>query len=174
MSMHKWIGFCVVMAFVATSRSGRSEDGRPSQDTLKQMGLGELAFMPDAEAELVRGQGFKGGSWASASGSSFATMDSSFGDSHSENRYSAEGKHFAGGNNDSWAGKENTTTNCKPSHDNGGGWSRGNSGCDKQGCGGTGSCNSHPPGGGTTAGNCHSSGASIKVFAGGSSSARAR
>jgi hypothetical protein len=110
-----WFGVAVMLAAVV-NQAARAEGGRPSRETLREMGLGGLTIMSDAEAFAVRGHGFKGGhrmngmnggmrdSSAVATGNSFATFETPFGTSHSENQYAAEGKKFAFGKNHSEAG----------------------------------------------------------------------
>jgi len=105
----RWMG-CLA-ALVAVGQSAVQAEGqRPSQQTLADMGLGGLVVMSDDEAMAVRGHGFKGGGRSAVSvfGSSFATIDTPLGGAHSENGYTAEGKHFAKGANFSEAGVEIT------------------------------------------------------------------
>jgi len=96
----------VVIALCAmVSQSAHAENGRPSRQTLDQMGLGSLIVMSDDEALAIRGEGFKGGrSYVRVSGNSFATIGGRNGGAHSENAYFAEGKHDAKGSNSSHAG----------------------------------------------------------------------
>ena len=72
MSIQQRIGCGLAIVLVATIQSARGADGRLNQDTLSQMGLGGLVTMGDAEAESVRGLGFKSSS-AEANGSSTRT-----------------------------------------------------------------------------------------------------
>ena len=216
MSIQQRIGCGLAIVLVATIQSARGADGRLNQDTLSQMGLGGLVTMGDAEAESVRGLGFKSSS-AEANGSSYANINSQFGDAHSQNSYSASGKHDASGENESHAGVQHSSGNGGNWGGNGnggngngnwggngnggngngnwggngnGGKSHGNggnnSGCNTRSCGNNGggnsgcnnnrNCgnnggNSHPGGGGGGGKFC--GGGTVKVFAGGSSSARA-
>ena len=106
MSVRRWIGLGVVMAFVAGfAPVAHAESGRPSRAALEAMGLGSLVVMSDEDATSVRGQGYMGGgSYVRVTGSSFATIEGPDGGSHSENSYFAEGKHKAKGSNSSFAG----------------------------------------------------------------------
>ena len=90
---------CLVM-----SAAARAESGRPSRQTLEQMGLGSLAVMSDDEALAVRGEGFGSGSYVRVSGSSYASIGGQQGGAHSQNSYFAEGRHDAKGSNSSYAG----------------------------------------------------------------------
>ena len=152
--------FGQMIAIVALSASlARAEGNQPSQDTLSAMGLGGLAVMSDDEAMSIRGMGFKGGNRSSVSvfGNSFATIDTPIGGAHSENGYTAEGKHFAKGSNKSFAGAAVNITlpggkGGKPGYGKGG----------KHG----GKMGGGKPGG-------RSISASLKFFAGGHSSAKA-
>ena len=106
MSIQKRIGCGLAIVLVATIQSARGDDGRLNQDTLSQMGLGGLVPWAmrkpsrSADLDLTRWDG----SSAEANGSSFATINSQYGDAHSENSYSSSGKHYASGNNESHAG----------------------------------------------------------------------
>src|SRR3989304_4207831 len=93
------IALCAIL-----SQSAQAEGGRPSRQTLEQMGLGSLVVMSDEDALAVRGQGYKGGSYVRVTGNSWATIGGPDGGSHSENAYFAEGKHDAKGSNSSYAG----------------------------------------------------------------------
>jgi hypothetical protein len=105
MNARSWNGYAFAIATIALlCQSAIAHDGRPSRDTLADMGLGGLVVMSDETALSVRGQGFKGGSSARAFGNSFATINTKNGSAHSENAYVAEGKHFAAGANKSFAG----------------------------------------------------------------------
>ena len=152
-------GMAIVMiAFLC--QAATADDGRPSRDTLADMGLGGLVVVSDDAALSVRGMGYKGRSSVHVFGNSFATINSKFGGAHSENGYTADGKHFAAGKNFSKAGVTIISSKGKKNHG-------GNS---KPTWGG----NSRPPyGGGMNGG--HGGGhvqiKSVKVFAGGSSSA---
>jgi hypothetical protein len=123
----------------------------------------------------VRGRGYMGGGGSSASafGNSFATFSSPFGTAHSENGYQADGKKFAAGKNYSEAGVALTIDRGRGGKPGGGmhgkpnGGSYGSHGRGKPGGGYGGK-----PGGGYGGGN-HGGRVSIslKVFAGGHSSA---
>jgi hypothetical protein len=110
MRLRRWIGLGVVTAIGAAtmlvSPAARAESGRPSRQAMEAMGLGSLVMMSDDEAMAVRGHGYKGGgSHVAVSGNSFATYNGGpAGGSHSQNAYSAEGKHDAKGSNSSYAG----------------------------------------------------------------------
>lgn len=109
MRTQRWIGLGVVVALGALmSQAAQAEGGRPSRQTLEQMGLGSLVVMSDGEAQAIRGQGFLGGSHVSVVGNSFATISGPDGGAHSENAYAAEGKHDAKGSNFSFAGVKHT------------------------------------------------------------------
>ena len=145
-------------------------DSQPSSSALQEMGLGGLVVMSDNEALAVRGQGFSSGSMAQASGNSFATINTPFGDAHSENAYASKGPHKAGGDNFSFAGFSITTSGDKSGHGD-----RGNK-SDKFGgnpCKVRNSCNSHPPdmGGGKGGMGGKTSTTTFVVFAGGFSHA---
>ena len=106
-----WTALAFVFAAIVTP-AAQAEGHRPSRRTLDEMGLGSMVIMSDAEAMRIRGHGFNGhgGSSVSVFGNSFATFSlPPFGTSHSENGYSADGKHFAHGKNFSKAGVEITT-----------------------------------------------------------------
>jgi hypothetical protein len=128
-----------------------ANDGRPSRDTLADMGLGGLVVVSDDDALSIRGQGFKGGSSVRIFGNSFATINTKHGGAHSENGYVADGKHFAAGGNFSFAGATFKKSSGRGGHDKpvhggmGGGW----------------------PGGGMHGG--HTTIKTVKVFAGGHS-----
>jgi hypothetical protein len=130
------------------------------------MGLGGLAVMSDEESMSIRGMGYQGGKRSSASvfGNSFATIDTPIGGAHSENGYTAEGKHSAKGSNKSFAGVA-VTIDLPGGHGGkpGGGYGGGKGGKYGGGKGGY--------GGGKPAG--RSIGVSLKFFAGGHSSAKA-
>ena len=150
----------------------RADGGRPSRQALAAMGLGSLVVMSDDDAMSVRGQGYMGGSSVAVSGNSFATINSPFGGSHSQNAYSADGKHKASGSNSSYAGVAVISTggghkgkgrpSSKP---NGGGY-------------GGGQPNGGHPGGGHPGGGYGGGKPTVKIqaivfFAGGHSSAHA-
>jgi hypothetical protein len=78
-------------------------NGRPSNETLNEMGVGNLQVMSDAEGLNVRGMGWTG---SSAGGASFAAVSAYGGNAASFNYYSASGKHKAAGQNNSYAGVE--------------------------------------------------------------------
>jgi hypothetical protein len=94
-----------------------ANDGRPSRDTLADMGLSGMVVMSDDDAMAVRGMGFKGGSSVRVWGNSFATINTKGGSAHSENGYALEGKHFAAGGNLSFAGAVFTNSGGKGGHD---------------------------------------------------------
>lgn len=98
------LGVMLVVGAAALAGGARAENGRPSRQALEAMGLGSLVVMSDDEAMSVRGQGYKGGSSVLVSGNSFATINTPLGAAHSENAYSADGKHKASGSNSSYAG----------------------------------------------------------------------
>ncbi len=160
----KMIGLAIAI-LLAVGQSVRAEDGRPSQAALEEMGLGGLAVMSDSDGMSVRGHGFKGhggGSSVEVYGHSSASINTPFGDARSRNGYEAEGKHHASGKNGSWAGVEIKVSHSKPKPGHGGGG--GEYGGKPRGGGGWGS-GGHG-GGKTTV-------LSVKVFAGGYSSAKA-
>ena len=101
----KWFGLAMLIA-ATMIQAARADGDRPSQSVLNEMGLGGLVVMSDEDASSIRGQGFKGGHGSSVAvfGNSFATINTPFGSAHSENGYTAEGKHFAVGKNFSEAG----------------------------------------------------------------------
>lgn len=115
MDARQWhrMGGAAIAVLIFTSPLARADDGRPSQQVLEQMGLGGLVVLSDAEATVVRGQGFKYRSLAQAFGNSFATIDGKNGGAHSENAYNAEGKHAAKGSNSSYAGVISVATKGK-------------------------------------------------------------
>jgi hypothetical protein len=105
-----WFCWSIAMAAVL-GQSLQAADGRPSRQTMAAMGLGGMTIMSDEEATSIRGFGWNGGngghgSFAAASGNSFADIVTPFGSAHSENQYAAQGKKFAGGANGSHAGVE--------------------------------------------------------------------
>lgn len=120
----------VAVISAAFCASVKAEDGRPSRETLAAMGLGAMTVMSDEEGLAVRGHGYPGGSSVSVFGSSFATINGGpAGGAHSENGYSATGKHKAGGSNSSYAGVTiSTSGGHKPSGGGGGYKPRSNSG----------------------------------------------
>lgn len=114
----------VVIALCAMlSQSAQAESGRPSRQTLAQMGLGSLVVMSDNDALAVRGQGYKHGSYVRVSGSSWATIGNPSAGSHSEDSYFADGKHVAKGSSSSYAGVAHIWIGGKPGgHQDGGGY----------------------------------------------------
>ena len=106
MRLQNWSGLGLAIAIAAmVCQAARAEVGRPSRQALEQMGLGSMVVISDEEALAVRGHGFYGGgSLVHVTGNSFATIDKSPSGSHSENAYDADGKHFAKGENFSFAG----------------------------------------------------------------------
>lgn len=100
------LGVMIAVGAAALASTVCAEHGRPSRQTLEAMGLGSLVVLSDDDAMSVRGHGYKGGgSFVAVSGNSFATINGGpLGGSHSENAYSAEGKHKASGSNSSYAG----------------------------------------------------------------------
>jgi hypothetical protein len=112
MTIQRWLALGLMGVLVLTCQ-GRAlaEEGAPSKASLEAMGLSGLSIMSDDEAINIRGEGFgSGGSSASASGSSFANIETPFGSAGSENSYDAHGKHSASGDNLSFAGVEITTS----------------------------------------------------------------
>ena len=115
------VGLGLVLAigvFVAQATTARAESGRPSRQMMEAMGLGSLVVISDDEAMAVRGHGYKGGgSHVSVSGNSFATVNGGpLGGAHSENAYSADGKHKASGSNLSYAGVADIWVSSKGGH----------------------------------------------------------
>jgi hypothetical protein len=109
MNVGKWGVLGMAIAMTAMLGQARAEHSRPSQETLKQMGLGGMVVMSDADAARVRGQGYqpkKSHSSVRVWGNSFATINgkNGSGGAHSENGYAVQGKHFAAGVNGSVAG----------------------------------------------------------------------
>jgi len=160
------LGHCVTAAALAAalSQSTRADDSRPSEQTLAAMGLSSMTVVSDEQAMNVRGHGFMGGgSSAVAFGNSFATFNTPFGTSHSENGYAAEGRKFAAGDNYSEAGVELRITRSRGGifGKSGGGMTGGNAWRGKPG----GNMGGHPGGAGRT------TSFSVRVFAGGFSSA---
>jgi hypothetical protein len=150
MSARNWYVYGFAIAVVALlARVTSASDGRPSRDSLAEMGLSGLVVLTDGDAMAIRGQGFKPSSSARAWGNSFATINTKGGSASSENGYAANGKHYASGNNLSFAGAIFTTSGGK------GDWGKPG----RNGMGGK-------PGGHTTV-------KSVIVFAGGFSSAKA-
>ena len=160
MSALTWKGLgLAICACIATNATTWANDGRPSQSTLAEMGLGGLVVMSDDDAMTVRGFGYRGSSKSSARvfGNSFATINTPLGGAHSENGYTADGKHFASGKNYSEAGVKISVSKGK-GHKPGGKWGK------QPMRGGHGKPGGH---GG------FSKSVTIKVFAGGHSSAKA-
>jgi len=161
-----------LMMIVATALASdvRADGGRPSRQALEAMGLGSLVVMSDDDAMSVRGQGYKGGSSVAVSGNSFATINSPIGGAHSENAYSADGKHKASGSNSSYAGVAVIST--------GGGHKGKDRGKPNGGGYGGGQPNGGHPGGGHPGGGYGGGKPTVKIqaivfFAGGHSSAHA-
>jgi hypothetical protein len=120
------LGVMLVVGAAAVASGVRAESGQPSRQTLQAMGLGSMVVMSDDDAMSVRGHGYKGGgSSVIVSGNSFATYNGGDqGGSHSENAYSATGKHKASGSNSSYAGGADiwiSTGGGKPNGNGGGG-----------------------------------------------------
>jgi hypothetical protein len=161
----KLMGLAITLVAMA-SQTVLANEGRPSQQTLADMGLSGLIVVSDEEALSIRGHGYNGSkSSVRVFGNSFATFNTPGGTAHSENGYTAEGKHFAAGANNSHAGVKITTStgtgNGGHGGKPGGGYGGGRPG---GGYGGGGYGGGH--GGSTKT-------LSIKVFAGGSSWAKA-
>jgi hypothetical protein len=117
MKVRCWNGFGLSIAMIAmVCQSAAANDGRPSRDTLADIGLGGMVVMSDEDAMAVRGMGFKGGSSVRVWGNSFATINTKGGSAHSENGYAVSGKHFAAGGNLSFAGAEFKSSNGKGGH----------------------------------------------------------
>jgi len=107
------LGVAIVVGAML-SQSAQAESGRPSRQTLAQMGLGSLVVMSDNDALAVRGEGFMGGSYVRVTGSSWATIGNPNAGAHSENSYFAEGRHDAKGSNSSYAGVAHIWIGGKP------------------------------------------------------------
>jgi hypothetical protein len=156
MMVQKFNCFGLAIALVAALNTAASDD-RPSQQTLAAMGLGGLTVMSDDDGLAIRGHGYRGKSSAQAWGGSYAHISTRGGSAGSVNAYKASGKHSASGRNLSFAGKLVISSKGGGHYGGGGGGAtlmNGNSG--------------HGGGHG---------GVKVKavvVFAGGSSSARAR
>jgi hypothetical protein len=176
------VGLGVVLAIgvlaALASPAAHAESGRPSRQMMEAMGLGSLVVISDDEAMAVRGHGYKGGSHVVVSGNSFATVNGGpLGGAHSENAYSADGKHKASGSNSSYAGVADIwiSTGGHKDKGNGGSKPRGDYG----GMPGGGMNGGHPGGGyGGGGGGYGGGGPTVKIhavvfFAGGSSSAHA-
>ncbi len=132
MNARSWNVCGMAIASIALlCQSALANDGRPSRDTLADMGLGGLVVISDDDALAIRGLGFKGGSSVRVWGNSFATINTKNGSTHSENGYANQGKHFATGGNFSFAGATFKKSSGKGGHDKpwrgdmGGGWSGG-------------------------------------------------
>jgi hypothetical protein len=162
------IGLAMVLA-VVVRQGAQAEGGRPSQQTLREMGLGGLTIMSDDDAIAIRGHGYNGGhggSSVSVAGNSFATFDTPFGTSHSENQYGIEGKKFAFGKNYSEAGVKLTISKGKKRRGHGHDMRPHNGGHGRMNGGHYGNHHGRPGGG-------HRTVISFKLFAGGFSFARA-
>jgi hypothetical protein len=103
---------------------------RVSSSTLQAMGLSGLVVMTDSDAMSIRGKGFSSGGyqskkdkhskkkdskpWASASGNSWAEVEldghKAEAEAGTRNKYAAEGKYEASGDNNSEAELEKTYT----------------------------------------------------------------
>jgi hypothetical protein len=162
----------LAIALIAAMNTRASAE-QPSRQTLDAMGLGSLSLMSDDDALAVRGFGYRGSkSSAKAWGQSWANIAVPGGSAGSKNGYSASGKHSASGRNLSFAGvtiihiSSHGGKNGHDGHDGGGGGAAGarmgNNGHNNGG---------HNNGG--HGGKTKISVTTIKVFAGGSSSARA-
>jgi hypothetical protein len=93
--------FCLVtVVLLAASQASAAV---PSEATLAAMGLSGLEVMSDAEGLAVRGFGYRG---TSANGKSFAVVSTKNASAGSQNSYSANGKKFSFGANESYAGVE--------------------------------------------------------------------
>lgn len=111
MNVGKWwmLGLAIAMTAIV-GQTARAEESRPSRETLKQMGLGGMVVMSDADAAGVRGLGYQPSRRSQSSvvvwGRSYATINGKHGSggAHSENGYLVQGKHFAAGANGSVAG----------------------------------------------------------------------
>jgi hypothetical protein len=104
MGAQLWKNLVVSLAIVAAICPSAFSDGRVSDQTLADMGLGGLTVVSDNEAMSVRGHGYKGGSSVRIFGNSSATINTRHGSASSENGYNVSGKHFAAGGNISFAG----------------------------------------------------------------------
>jgi hypothetical protein len=152
---------CAIALIAGFSSVAAANEQEPSQQTLEAMGLGGLSLMSDDEAMSVRGQGY---SQARAYGASFARISTHGGSAGSVNGYSAKGKRYASGDNHSFAGAIIIKSKGKKGGHHGGnqnGPPMSRSGGGYGGKGGKGGHGGKP------------SVKFIKVFAGGSSSARA-
>jgi hypothetical protein len=117
MNVRCWNVIGLAIATIALMcQSAAANDGRPSRDTLADMGLSGLVVMSDDDAMAVRGMGYKGGSSVRVWGNSFATINTKGGSAHSENGYAVSGKHFAAGGNFSFAGAEFKKSSGKGGH----------------------------------------------------------
>lgn len=88
----RWTG--LVVALVASCPAlAWAEDGLPSQETLKAMGLSGMQVMSDTEALAIRGQG------AHAWGDSYSRIgtDETSSETNDNAHYSAWGKYYAAG-----------------------------------------------------------------------------
>ena len=139
------------------------------------MGLGSLSLMSDDDALAVRGFGYHGStSSAKAWGQSWANVAVRGESAGTKNSYSASGKHSASGRNLSFAGvtiKHVSSQGGNNGHDGHDGHN-GNGGSGGAGGARMGD-NGHNNGGHDNGGKTKVSVTTIKVFAGGSSSARA-
>jgi hypothetical protein len=175
MRVRELIWFVVAIAATAiAAQSIRAESGRPSRQTLAAMGLEGISVLSDNDAMSIRGFGFKGGNGGSSVavfGNSFATINTPFGSAHSENGYAAEGSKFAVGANHSEAGVEITVSGGRTGAKSPGGNYGGKGGMKWGGKGGHGGMGGKPGGGGH--GGKPTTVLRVRVFAGGSSFARA-
>jgi hypothetical protein len=124
MTRQRWKVCGLLIVLLAAGQFAHAQNGQPSKNTLQQMGLSGMSIMSDDDAMAVRGMGFGSGSmgsgsFASASGNSFATINTPLGSAHSENAYSASGKNQAGGDNLSFAGASISVTESDKGGDGG-------------------------------------------------------
>jgi hypothetical protein len=86
-----------VVCVALVSRSVQADDGVPSRAVLQEMGLGSMSVMADNDAVSIRGMGYRGGSYVSVSGRSYARIN--LGPIHAgdSDQYNAHGKHEASG-----------------------------------------------------------------------------
>ena len=94
----------VAVALLAASQASAAT---PSDATLAAMGLSGIEVMSDSEGLAVRGFGYRG---TSANGKSFAVVSTKNASAGSQNGYSANGKKFSYGANESYAGVEIKTS----------------------------------------------------------------
>jgi hypothetical protein len=154
--MATWYGLALVAGM---NGAALAQADRPSQQSLADMGLGGMEIMSDDEGLAIRGFGW---SSAAAYGHSWAQVATKYGSAGSENGYKSKGKHFAKGSTLSYAGFELEIKRSK--------------GGKKGGYGGKPSGQWGGNGGGGNGGGHHGSSkkVSFKVYAGGSSWAKAK